>query len=509
MRQRAHHAVIILALLAACTAETRAGEVWEDPWIEVRSPNFVVASALGQSDTMQLVRELEDFRTLVSAVTNAGVLEERIPTRVYVFKDAVADLGLDDMVVGRFIAGMRANYAMVRRNISTSNRALQGLGYALQFEYTAFLMRNQNVQGYPPWYGLGLASLLGTSELRGDRFIVGTAPPGSLYVLSLPGRWLPYAQVVDESRLSRTSGHDVDLYRAQSWLLVHYLSFGKPGLDFPAALKEYLADRGQGMAPVAAFEKAFHEDVGKLGNAMRRYLKQAKATSGTLKHGFEPGKLAARDLPTDEVAADLAGLALEIRQYKAAGKYSDAALIANPDNAAAIVARADLFKVAGRYAEAEALYSKAIALEPDNDLHHLDFGEYWLDRTATAADESTRHDFFNKARLEFYQADKLNDHNPETLAYYGWSYLVEKTNPAKGIPTLEYANQLLPSKVDIGLMLAQLYLATDQPAKAHPLLQTVVTWGNKRQVEFAGKLLADMGKASGSPRTPTAPASQP
>jgi len=487
-------ATCLVLILALCTVAAHAGEVWEGQWIEARSPNFVVTSALGKSDTTQLVQELEDFRTLVGAVTNAAELKERVPTHVLVFKDPVADIGLRGLVSGGFYPRMRDNYAVARGTAGGWTRTLQGLGFTLQYDYTVFLIRNQAARGYPSWYAVGLAEVLGAADLHDDRFVLGGPPPGRLQVLSQPGRWLPYSRIIDASQLSRLNGHEADLFYSQAWALVHYLSFGKPGLDLPVALKEYLADLERGTAPVPAFEKAFHEDMATLDKTVRRYLKQARSTNGTLTHTFDPAGIAVRELASDEVAARLAMLSLSIRQFKPAGKFADAALAANPDNAAALVVRADLLKIAGKYPDAEALYVKAIVLEPDSDLHHLDFGQYWLDRAAGAADDPVRHDYFNKARLEFYKADKLNDHNPETLAYYGFSYLLEKVNEAKGVATLEYAHTLLPSNINITLMLAQLYVTTGQPIKARPLLQAVSAWGSARQVEFVDKILADMDK---------------
>lgn len=486
-RHRFLGGVIVIAMIAF-TAPAQAREVWEGTWLEARSPNFVVTSALRKASTVKLVQELEDFRTLVGAVTNAGTLQERVPTRVYVFKGPAPEVGLTGNIAGYLRPGMRSNYAAVR--------IINGLplSHSLQHEYTHFLMRNQGHQAYPKWYDEGLAEVLGTVDLRNGRFTLGNASPGRMLTLSVPGAWMPYSRVVDDSQLTKLSAIDNGRFYAQSWALAHYLIYGKPKLDFSTALKGYLADRERGTPPVEAFEKAFHEDTATLGKTIRGYLDHARYSRGELNDPFDPGRISVRELTSDSVAAQLAGLSMATGRGKEAGKFADAALAANPDNAAALVVRADLYKFAGKYSEAEALYPKAIALEPANDLHHLDFGEYWLARAvgADADDAAARQRYFANARQEFVLADKLNDRNPETLAIYGTSYLQEGVEPAKGLPTLEFAHELLPSNPAIKMMLAQMYVAVGRAPEARPLLKAVMAWETGKPAEFAGKLLASI-----------------
>lgn len=479
-------ATCLVLILALCTVAAHAGEVWQGQWLEASSPDFVVISALGKRTTTQLVQELEDFRTLVGAVTNAGVLKERVPTRVYVFKGEVPEVGLTGIVIGYLHPGMRSNFAAVRVSRDMA------LSTSLQHEYTHFLMRNQGHQAYPKWYDEGLAEVLSTVDLRNGRFTLGNALQGRMLDLARPGPWMPYSRVLDDSQLMKMNELDNARFYAQSWALVHYLTFGKPEANFNAAFKQYLADREQGTPPVPAFEKAFHEDTATLDKTIRRYLEHAHYRRGELNHPFDPDRIMVRDLSSGEVATQLAGLCMATGRHEVAGKFADAALAVNPDNAAALVVHADLLKIVGKYSEAEPLYSKAIALEPSSDLHHLDFGEYWRDRAMRAGDDPVRHDLWAKARQEFYLANKLNDHNPETLANYGASYVFEGTNPAKGLPTLELAHDLLPSNPQIKLMLAQMYIAVGQGPKARPLLQAVMAWETGKRAEFAGKLLSSI-----------------
>jgi cytochrome c-type biogenesis protein CcmH/NrfG len=109
-------------------------------------------------------------------------------------------------------------------------------------------------------------------------------------------------------------------------------------------------------------------------------------------------------------------------------------------------------------------------------VHHLDFAEYWLDRAEAARTAEERKQFLSKARQEFVLANKLDDDNPETLAMYGRSFLLEGEDPAKGIDTLEFAHRLLPSEPNIKMLLASAYVAVGRSDEARPLLRAIIAW---------------------------------
>ncbi len=487
-------------LVAASTTDCK--ELYERDWLEARSPNFVVVSSIRQKATVTLVQELEDFRQLVSLFTNAAVLEPRVPTLIFVFPGEIRDIGLVSPVAGFFHARMRANYAAVRVV------PRMPLSYTIQHEYTHFLMRNQGRQAYPRWYDEGLAELLGSVNLRNGKFDLGNAPQGRMYALvEQAGAWMPYDRLVDDRQIRDMNSTEIQRFYAQSWALTHYLSWGKPGFNFNDGLQAYLVDRESGTGAVAAFERAFGEDTKKLAKVVRNYLrKDARYSKGALRKPFDAGQVRIRRMARDEVAAALGHYCIMIGRIEEAGGYVDAALAANPSNARALVDRADLHKHADRFAEAEALYPQAIALEPDNDLHHLDFGEYWLDRAEGASDSEMRRQFLSKARQEFVLADQINDHNPETLAMYGSSFLFPGENPARGVETLEYAHELLPSEPTIKLLLAQAYHAVGRTTEARPLLQAVIAWEHEGRATVAESLLEQIEAGDEPAAEPEEPA---
>lgn len=478
---------VLTMVLAAAALPAMGKALHERDWLEARSPNFIVISSLGQKATVSLVQDLENFRQLVGMFTNAARLEPRVPTFVFVFPGTAEDFNLVQFAAGVYHSTMRANYVVARVVPPTS------LGYIVQHAYTRFLIHSQGEQAYPRWYELGLAELLGMAHLQNGRFDLGKGEPGRTDVLFAPGAWMPYGRLVDDEQTRDLSVKDVQRFHAQSWALVHYLTLGKPGFSLTDGLKSYLADREQGTSAVGAFERAFGEDTKNLTRVVNTYLtRRARGVKGTLKQPFDAHQVQMRRLPPDEAAAALGGYQLMVGRVKEAAPYVEAALAANPKNARALAHEADLHKCAGRFAEAEALYPQAITLEPGNNLHHLDFGEYWLERARRADDGEARKRFLSKARQELALAHKLDGHHPETLAVYGSSFLLDGEDPAKGRDTLEYAHQLLPSHPTIKLWLAQLYVALARDSDARPLLRAIVAWEHDGQASAAEALLAQL-----------------
>lgn len=459
-------------------------QLYDRPWIEARSPNFVILSAAKEKPTIEMLQELEDFRQVVAIFTNVSLLEPRVPTGTFIFfRDPFKALGLVDLIAGFFQQSMRANYATAR--------LMPGMpsGLIIKHEYTHFLMRNHGGQAYPLWYEEGMAELLSGATIKEGKFDLGKTWAGRLQALVAFGTWTPYQKLIDDDYYPRLTYKEQAQYYPQSWALVHYLAWGKPGFRLVDGMETYLADREAGTPALPAFERAFGENTKQLHRAIKDYLRNARYITGELRQPFDPARIEVRKLASDEVAAAIGWLCLELGRTKEATPFIDAALKVNSRNGRALVARADLHALAGEFEQAEPLYRQAIELEPDSDLHHLDFGEYWLSRAQDTADATERAWLVKNARTQFVLTDKLNDRNPETLAMYGSSFLLEGEDPAKGVEVLEFAHELLPSNTQIKLLLARIYVAAGRRSKARPLLRAIVTWDRKNSASEAAKLL--------------------
>jgi tetratricopeptide (TPR) repeat protein len=383
---------------------------------------------------------------------------------------------------------MRANFAVARPAAGTPFTTV------VKHEYVHFLLHNRGGQAYPRWFDEGFAEFLSTATVRKGRFKFGEVDKSRADAL-IYGLWVPFDELIDDRRILHYTNRQRGMFYAQSWALVHYLMMGPDAASFGTMHTRYLQLIEQGRAPVEAFEAAFGKPVGSLATTTRRYMGTMKMFSGRLAKPVTPAQLAVRRMTPDEVAAALGQLAWIAGRMEESLRYYDRSLSLKPDNSDSLVGKADHLKYAKRYADAEDHYKRAIAIRPDSDLHHLDFGEYWLHRADETNAVEDKQRFLSLARREFVAAFKLNDSNPETLAEYGASFLRSGSDPAKGLDTLELANQLLPSHPGIKFRLAQLYLALGRPADARPLLQAVVAWEHGDGATEARKLLEQIDDA--------------
>lgn len=499
MRVQSLALVLVATLLAAGPVRAAtAVELIAKPWIEVRSTNFVVYSMLDEKVTRKLVQDLEDFRYLVVRFTTAGRVEPRVPTLLYFFSDPVQDIGLDGTVAGYFTDTMRGNYAAVREVWGMPSI------HVIQHEYVHFVARNQNSYTYPRWYSEGIAEVLATATLNGGTFEIGRVAwerLGDMHWTS----GVPYAQVIDDEQVGKQLSPDANRkFYVQSALLVHYLIWGRPGVQFQVQLQNYLDSRRQGKAARPAFEDAFGEDLKSLDRRMRSYSTKLPYWRGNFANSRPDTPATVRTMATDEVAAALGVLCLATEHSDKALPYFAAALVANPRNTAALAGRAALYKLEGRFVDAESLYAAAIAADPERDLPYLEFGEYWLDRAKSAGGEADRQQFLTLARQNFVKAHKRNDQNPETLVMYGSSFMLPGEDPAKGLDTLKLANQLLPSNKQAVLALAGAYKQLGRPAEALPLLQAVRAWSHSDDAQALDELIAEVQGTLADATTPNA-----
>ena len=472
--------VVLLALPAS------AKELWQYDWIEVRTPHFVIASAQDAEDTNELARELEDFRRLVEMLTNIGRFEERVPTKIFFLPRRGSDLGFNANIAGYFHSGMRANYAAIVPTGSYGDEILK-------HEYIHFLVHNRDRLLYPTWFDEGFADFFASMRVRGQRFEYGKPMEVRVsWLVNSP--WLSYKTVLlarDTSAFGRDRGA---MFYAQAFLLVHYLVLENG--DFVTRNSDFLKRRERGEPPLDAFEAAFGLDPDLLTGKLMRYLPKLKFYKATLKQPLPPVEAKTRSLQPPEIAAALGTLALQVQGTDAARKYYEAALAADADYGPALTGVGDLHKFAGRFAEAKPYYEKAIALEPEDENHELDFAEYFLDLARQEKDAGMRAEAVREARRHFTRAYQLNPDNPETLAMNGASYLVEGEDAAKGVESLEVAHQLLPAQTEIRLLLARGYLAAGDTEKARSQLETLLAWTHAGGVDEIRALLDSLGAAS-------------
>ncbi|MBL8225434.1 MAG: tetratricopeptide repeat protein [Chromatiales bacterium] len=502
---KAAFAVLLLFLASAAPA----AELWERPWVEVRTDNLRLLSGLDERRSREFAVELENFRRFVLAVTNLDDVRERVPTTVYLMPERRPEFGLRDGVAGYLRKTMRSNELV----LSPSGGFLDD---AIKHEYVHMVVHNHSPRLYPAWFDEGFAEVLMTFEIKGNDIVFGKVSP-------LRASWLnatnQYQQVLEFDRLLSVASplvlerDQMGMFFAQSWLLMHYLNFGRPNADLAAEMTEYLDLTAEGMAPPAAFEQAFGIEVGKLRSVLRKYSTKLPFFRGKMPGPYPADRASVRAVPADEVATQLGWLLMFGGDgAKAAEPYFAAALARNPANARALAGMGDVRKFGGDFAAAEALYQRAIEAEPGNALNELELGGYYADvaiRAAKAGDAAAAGTAWVEARRHYTRSYKINPDIPETLAMNGMTYLAEG-RPDKAVESLEMAWDLYPGNEEIRLMLAQALMAAGERAAALPHVQTVAARRHGATSPEFDQWLADLeGRAAAGPAAPAGAAAGP
>jgi FimV-like protein len=464
-----------------------AKDLWELPWIEVRSPHFVIVSALPEVRTVNLARDLENFRVAVQIITNIGRFEERIPTKVYVLPHTVDKLGFKNGFIGYFMPRMRANYVAVAPVTGAS------LDDTLKHEYVHFLVHNRDALSYPPWFDEGFAELLSTLSVRRDVIEYGKASSVRMdWLRNAP--WMKFAKLIEMRNVSGLGPSDSAMFYAQSWLLMHYLMNGRPDRKCDVDNNAYLRAVEAGTKPTVAFEQAFGMPVSGIRHSLIKYAtgRDFAYFRTRLAQPLVDASPLAQLVSPDSIAAQLGELSLQLGQEDEAKRYWDAAIALNPNSATALVGLGDLDKFAGRFEAAPAYYERAIAAEPHNAYPELDYAEYFLTRAETAKDRAEVTVQLTEARRHLARSYTLDPDDPETLAMNGSTYLFPGESIDKALQSLNAAHEMLPSQADIKLLLARAYIQSGDQVNATRLLRALVAWSHDDNGEQANKLLQQL-----------------
>jgi tetratricopeptide (TPR) repeat protein len=484
--------VLALAPVLAAPSPVSAAKIWEREWREIRTQHFVIASALPEDQSAALATELENFRFVAQRLIlpgAVGAFEERIPTKVYMLPSPERGLGLDGRIAGYFRADMRANYAVMLASGDASDEVLK-------HEYTHFLMHNLNAQLYPKWYNEGFADVLSTLTVTNG--VIEYGKPMTWRIPSLTWEsWMSVPQVLE--CCAHSPNVDMSLFEAQSWLLVHYLMIGRDGHKFSSEAADFLRRSEGGTPQIEAFEAAFGVDSHDLQRTLVTYTRNMRYFRSQGGVSLPPVDLQVRRMAVNEVAANLGLLALIHGNYKESEGYYAAALEANPNNGVALAGMGDIHKHAKRFDEAERHYALAVAAEPANANHELDWGEYFLQRADDEPDAEKRRALLVEARRHFARSYAVNALNPETLDQNGKTYLVDGEDPMKAVASLEAAHDLLPSQTSIQRHLAAAYVKTGQREPARVLLNRLLTWSHSADDDDIKKLLAELGPTEAPP----------
>jgi Tfp pilus assembly protein PilF len=449
---------VLLALLmvaGVCTAS-------EKPWIEVKSPHFRVLTDSGEGDGRLVAREFEDFRALMAIVHPNFRLESGAPLLIFAARDQETAKALnpnlwkkDEKYSGYYSHSWEKQFALLR--LDTWGRGSQQNVF---YDY-AQMMLALNCRWIPTWVSVGFDEFYSYTKFEEDRAIMG-APSLRLALLkNLHRAPIPLEVMLDvNGRSSYMHEYDeVYRFRAEAWLLYHYLVLG-PDMEGGKKFEQFFGMLQEGADQKTAFQQVFGS-YKSVDAGLQKYLERFTLPAVTLKNPqrFSDKDFVARTMTLAETQAELGGYHLWTRDWDNARAYVKDALVNDPNLGLAHEEQGFLNLHDGK--NDEAVHEFSSALEKDKTLFLSQFFKTMLAPSATSdvrADQSV----FRQGLT-----DTLNLNLQFAPAFVQLSLLALRQNDLK--TALNYstrAESLEPSRAGYHIYTAQLLLRMGRYAEA-------------------------------------------
>lgn len=261
-----------------------AGRVgWaEEAWTEVRSPNFRVVTNGSAEDGRRVAAEFEQMRYVIHYRIPSFRVDSGSPLLVMAVRDEATARSLEPALwrtpgpkpAGVFHPGWERNYAMVRLD-----QWKAGARSVVYHEYTHSVL-HLNAHWLPRWLDEGLAEFFGYTQFEDKRILMGVVT--DRWRTLGDQRLLPVETVLGMQPADYMGDErKVQLFYAESWALVHYMTFG-PGMDSGRKLFAFYDKLQAGEEQRVAFAGVFG-DGKEFDKQFQRYLH-----SGSLKAGIVP-----------------------------------------------------------------------------------------------------------------------------------------------------------------------------------------------------------------------------
>jgi tetratricopeptide (TPR) repeat protein len=445
----------------------------KDPWIELRTPSFVLFSDAGEKNARRVAEKLERLRSVLGQLNPGLKLTSPNPTYVFVFRsnDAFKPYrriynGRPVDVGGYFLTRAEANWVAVNGDPRGDEEAI------INHEYLHYILRN-NYPSLPLWFNEGMAEVYSSFEATDRAARIGIPIPEHVYWLRRHPL-IPPAQLfaMDQGSPDYNEGDRRGVFYAESWALVHYLLVGSPEHRRQAPL--YLQEMAREQPAPDAFRRAFGLDDAALEKEIRAYVGkslfevqlapvQADGDAATELHATR------RDLPRAEALARLGSLLLSLDPslWPAAAEHFHAALALDAGQPQALAGLGWLASLGGRPQEALPWLEKASRKAPDDFVIQYLYGLALLEDKPGPAD-------LRQARDAFARAVALQPEFGEAWARLAFAQAQEDPIPAEAVRSFETAHRLLPTHTDIAYNLVLAYARTGQRERAEEVIDHVL-----------------------------------
>ena len=263
-----HRPLAACAVLAASTVV--CANVDDRDWCITYTDHFELVSDLPRERGLELVVQLDRFRSAASALLPSGSREAAPPIKIVAFKRArdFATVFNSTHVTG--FAGPSLDQSLLASGPDLSGRHLSRNVF---HEYVHYLVRSRATVNLPIWYEEGFASYLSTLSIdRAGTVTIGRIPFAYLRgVLLLPGLSIP--DVIGERFRLDHRRHDLSDVYGLAWAIVRFLHHAEDdnGERYASRLGDMLAAIDAGASSEQAMKSSLGLDTEGLKRRLRSY----------------------------------------------------------------------------------------------------------------------------------------------------------------------------------------------------------------------------------------------
>lgn len=451
MKSRSITLLALLAFLCVGVA-ARSGK-----WIEVQSPHFHVITDGSQTDGRHVALGLEQLRYVFASQFPKLRLDSGAPLFVFAATDEHTARSLLPALKkakdGRYIAGIyfhgwEKQYAMLRLD--------QPEVEPVYHEYVHSIL-HMNARWLPRWLDEGIAEFYAYTRFQNHKIYIGAPSIRSPLLRSYP--LMPIKKLFSPDPKSLEGPLNENLFYAESWALVHYMTFG-PGMQGGARLSQFFSLVQSGESQDAAFHQVFGS-FKEMDKAFRNYVQQFAFRAGVYNAppSIDEKTFLARTLRPAEADAQLAAFHIWTHDVNGALPLAQAAVHADPKLGLAHEDMGYVLFSQGQDEAAEKEFKEAYSL--DGALYLSLFAKTMLSPTARSDSRSDESHF--ESALE-----KVVELNPQFApAYVELSRLDMRENDlASALRVSRRAEELEPERAEYHLLTGRILLRMGRDANA-------------------------------------------
>jgi len=301
-------ALAFFGFMAACLFATTDAEAFVCKWIRLNSEHFEMFSSIPERESRDMLVQLEQFRAAVSQTFFKSDTYEK-KTRMFVFAtrsqyQPYAQLykGEPKALRGVFIPGpFESQVAYV----------YETFGYDLSTIFHEYVHALVAAHGLTPptFFNEGLAMAYATFSASGDKVTLGKPDQESVAVLAHMNSLISLTTLC---RVTKSSPYynEADKYPyfyAESWLVMHYLIFGKKSESITSEGMSKFVDllKDPKMSVNTAFKRALGLSAQEVHDMLDEYRKKAHFMTKTLTIPAKPFRDKITSCPATEEECDI------------------------------------------------------------------------------------------------------------------------------------------------------------------------------------------------------------